>query len=398
MKTSKRLSSLTGYAFAEIDNKVKDLRSEGISPIDFGVGDPTEPTPEIVRKALSDGANRHASGGYPNYTGSDEYRTAIAHWTKKRFDLDLNPATEICASVGSKEAVFNFPEAIIDPDDFVIVPNPGYPPYARGTLFAEGRVHYANLLPENNFLPDLGSIPADVCKKAKLMWINYPNNPTGVTAPASFFEEIIAFGKENDILIASDEAYSENYYGKNRPRSILEFTKTGVVAFNSLSKRSCMTGYRVGWVSGDREVVAAFKKLKTNIDSGTPTFIQDAAVAALSDEVHVLELRNLYRKKRDIMVDAFGKAGLARCCPDATLYIWQKIPNGFTSVDFAGKLLDPQIAIVTTPGSWIGENTPEGNPGEGFIRLALVPSVEECELAAKRIEKFLSGTCTTCQK
>jgi len=203
MKTSKRLSSLTGYAFAEIDNKVKDLRSEGISPIDFGVGDPTEPTPEIVRKALSDGANRHASGGYPNYTGSDEYRTAIAHWTKKRFDLDLNPATEICASVGSKEAVFNFPEAIIDPDDFVIVPNPGYPPYARGTLFAEGRVHYANLLPENNFLPDLGSIPADVCKKAKLMWINYPNNPTGVTAPASFFEEIIAFGKENDMLIAS---------------------------------------------------------------------------------------------------------------------------------------------------------------------------------------------------
>ena len=197
------------------------------------------------------------------------------------------------------------------------------------------------------------------------------------------------FGRKHDILIASDEAYTENYYGE-APHSMLEVAKEGVIVFQSLSKRSCMTGYRVGWVAGDRDAIAAFKKLKTNIDSGTPTFIQDAAIAALSDEQHVAKLRELYRKKRDLICDAFVAAGLPECRPEATLYIWQQVPKGMTSVEFAKQLLDPAIAVVATPGNWISEATPSGNPGEGFVRLALVPTIEECEQAAERIRSRLS--------
>ncbi|MFA4874517.1 MAG: aminotransferase class I/II-fold pyridoxal phosphate-dependent enzyme [bacterium] len=385
---SKRLSSLTGYAFAEIDKKVADLRASGAKVIDFGVGDPTEPAPEIVRSAIKKYVDVRASSGYPSYVGSKEYRGAIAAWTEKRFGVKLDPETEISASIGSKEAVFNFHEAIVDPGDVVIVPNPGYPPYTRGTRFAEGQVHYVNLHEERGFLPDLDSIPADIRRRARLMWVNYPNNPTGAVAPLAFLKEVVEFGRKNDIVIASDEAYTENYYGE-APHSMLEVAKDGVIAFQSLSKRSCMTGYRVGWVAGGSEIVSAFKKLKTNIDSGTPTFIQDAAAAALSDESHVENLRQLYRQKRDLIVDAFVAAGLPECRPAATLYIWQRVPEGITSVAFAEKLLDPSIAIVATPGNWISEPTPDGNPGEGFVRLALVPSIEECAMAAERIRAHL---------
>jgi LL-diaminopimelate aminotransferase len=385
---SKRLASLTGYAFAEIDAKVASLRAGGAQVIDFGVGDPTEPTPAVVREAVKRGVDARASSGYPSYVGSREYREAIACWTNARFRVSLDPEIEICASIGAKEAVFHFAEAVVDPGDVVLVPNPGYPPYSRGTRFAEGEVFYLNLSPARGFLPDLASVPKEILRRAKLLWINYPNNPTGAVAPRSFFEEAVAFGRKHNIIVASDEAYTENYYGKPPP-SILEFAREGVVAFQSLSKRSCMTGYRVGWVAGDREVIAAFRKLKTNIDSGTPTFIQDAAVAALSDESHVEALRALYRKKRDLVVDAFVAAGLPECRPEATLYLWQRVPEGMTSVDFATALLDPAIAIVATPGSWISEPTPEANPGEGYVRLALVPTVRECEEAARRIRTAL---------
>ncbi|MFH1830696.1 MAG: aminotransferase class I/II-fold pyridoxal phosphate-dependent enzyme [Pseudomonadota bacterium] len=388
IEVSKRLAGLTGYAFAEVDRKVFELKAEGVEIFDFGVGDPTEPTAEVVREAIKRAVDEHASSGYPSYIGSKRYREAIASWMRGRFDVSLDPDSEICASVGSKEAVFNFPEAFVNPGDIVIAPNPGYPPYTRGTLFAEGSMHYYNLLSENGFLPDLDSIPSDVLARAKIIWINYPNNPTGAVASKDIFKKVALFGKQHKIIVASDEAYTENYY-EQKPHSILEFTREGVVAFQSLSKRSCMTGYRVGWVAGDAEIVGAFKKLKTNIDSGTPTFIQDAAAAALSDETHVEKLRELYRKKRDIIVDAFVKAGLAECRSLATLYIWQRIPKGMTSVEFAQILLDPQIAMVTTPGNWISEDTPQGNPGEGYVRLALVPSVEDCKKAGERIIKHL---------
>ncbi|MBN1283096.1 MAG: aminotransferase class I/II-fold pyridoxal phosphate-dependent enzyme [Proteobacteria bacterium] len=384
IEVSRRLGSLTGYPFAEIDARVAGLRGQGVDVIDFGVGDPTEPTPEVVRRAIKESVDRHAAGGYPSYVGAPEFREAIAAWTRRRFGVELDPATEISASIGSKEAVFNFPEAFVNPGDLVIAPNPGYPPYARGTRFAEGEVHRVNLLAENAFLPDLDSIPKDVARRARIMWVNYPNNPTGAVCGIDFLKRCVEFGRENGIIIASDEAYTENYYGA-APHCMLEAGREGVVVFQSLSKRSCMTGYRVGWVAGDRQIVSAFKKLKTNIDSGTPTFIQDAAIAALSDEGHVEDLRALYREKRDIMVDSFVRAGLAECRPDATLYIWQRIPEGISSVEFAKALLDPAIAVVATPGNWISEETPEGNPGEGYVRLALVPTVEQCQKAADRI-------------
>ncbi len=388
VRTSKRLSSIGGYAFAEIGKKVEELKKRGINPINFGVGDPTEPTPEIVRRAIKNAVDLRAESGYPSYIGSLEYRRAIADWTCRRFGIKLDVEAEICASIGSKEAVFNFPEAFIDPGDVVLVPNPGYPPYSRGTLFSEGEVYYMNLLPERGFLPDLDSIPEDICRRAKIMWINYPNNPTGAIAPRKFFEKAVAFGQRHGIIIASDEAYSENYYD-DPPASMLEFSRDGVVVFQSLSKRSCMTGYRVGWVAGDSEIVGAFKKLKTNVDSGTPTFIQDAAIAALSDEKHVEDLRVLYRKKRDAIAGAFVDAGLADCRPDATLHMWQRVPEGFTSVEFAERLLDPKIAIVVTPGAWVSDEAHGANPGEGFVRLSLVPSIEECHEVAQRIRKYL---------
>ncbi len=388
IEVSRRLAGLTGYAFAEVDRKVGELREQGVEIIDFGVGDPSEPTPKIVRDALKRAVDEHASGGYPSYIGSSAYRESIARWMKARFGVSLDPETEICASVGSKEAIFNFPEAFVNPGDVVIAPNPGYPPYTRGTLFAEGTMHYYALRPEKDFLPDLGTIPADVLGRAKIMWINYPNNPTGALAPKGFLEEVWQFCRKHDILLASDEAYTENYYAE-RPHSALEVARDGVVAFQSLSKRSCMTGYRVGWVAGDSRIIGSFKKLKTNIDSGTPTFVQDAASAALSDESHVESLRDLYREKRDIVVDGFMRAGLSECRPKATLYIWQRVPEGVTSVEFAEMLLDPEIAVVATPGNWISEEMPDGNPGEGFVRLALVPSVEECRTAAERIARRL---------
>lgn len=385
---SKRLGSLTGYAFAEIDRKVAELRAQGISVIDFGVGDPTEPTPEIVRDAVKRAVDEHAQGGYPSYIGAKRYREAISTWMRRRFDVNLDPETEICASVGSKEAVFNFPEAFVNPGELVIAPNPGYPPYTRGTQFAEGSMYFYNLEAKKAFLPDFGSIPSDVLARARILWINYPNNPTGAMAPIEFFEEAARFCRKHDIILASDEAYTENYY-EDVPHSVLEYAKEGVIAFQSLSKRSCMTGYRVGWVAGDERIITAFKKLKTNIDSGTPTFIQDAAIAALSDETHVQHLRDLYHQKRDIMVEAFVAAGLSECRPSATLYIWQRVPEGMSSVAFAEALLDPGIAVVATPGNWISQETAEGNPGEGYVRLALVPTVEECKSAAQGIVSHL---------
>ena len=388
IQTSKRLNALSSYAFADIQNKVAALKAQGLSPVDFGIGDPSEPTPSLVRAALKEAVDVHQSSGYPSYIGAAAYREAVAAYSKRRFGVELNVDREICATIGSKEAIFNFPEAFVDPGDIVLVPNPGYPPFARGTQFAEGEVHYLNLLPENNFLPDLAAIPAEICQRAKILWINYPNNPTGAIAPREFFAEAIEFGKKHNIIIVSDEAYVDNWYDE-KPASILEFSKEGVIACNSLSKRSCMTGYRVGWMAGDENIIAAFKKLKTNVDSGTPDFIQAAAIAALNDDAHVDELRVLYKKKRNIIADAFTQIGLADCRPDATLHFWQQIPADETALSFAEKLLDPKIMAVTTPGNWISDEINGINPGDNYVRLALVPTVEECEQVAEKIVEHL---------
>ncbi len=392
---SKRLQSIGAYAFAEVDKEVEKLKALGITPIDFGVGDPTVPTPEIVRKATQKGVVARKSSGYPSYIGALGFRQAIAQWMQKRFGVSMEPATEISSTIGSKEAVFNFPEGVVNPGDVVIIPTPGYPPYTRGTLFAEGVPYYVPLLPENNFLIDLKSIPDEICKQAKILWINYPNSPSGAVAPLSYLKEVVEFGQRNNIIIASDEAYSEIYF-KEPPHSILEVTKEGVIVFNSFSKRSAMTCYRVGWVAGDKRIIDIFKKVKTNVDSGTATFIQDGAVAALSDETHVEKMREEYRIKRDVLVEAFRRIRLTDCTPEATIYLWQKVPQGMTSVDFAKKLLSPEIAIVTTPGAWISDKTANGlNPGEGYVRLALVPSIKNTKEAAKRIIKLLPKALLT---
>lgn len=387
IEPSNRVKSIGSYAFADVDNEVAKLKKLGITPIDFGVGDPNDATPGLIRNYCKRALDKRMSSGYPSYIGCEEFRETIAKWTKERFNVVINPEKEIASTLGAKEGVFNFHEGIVNPGDVVIMPNPGYPPYERGTLFAEGTSFHYPLLKENNFLPDLEKIPDEIKKKAKLMWINYPNNPTGATITKEKLKEVIDFGKDNNIIIGSDECYTEIYYNE-KPTSILELTKEGVFAVQSLSKRSAMTCYRVGWLAGDENIIDIFKKVKTNIDSGTATFVQDAATAALLDEKHVEDFRTLYKKKRDILVDALKSIGLEDCTPEATLYIWQKAPNGTSSVDFAKKLLEKDIAIVTTPGSWISKEVNNINPGEGYVRFALVPSIADCKEAANKIKNL----------
>lgn len=387
VKPNSLIQGFGKYAFAEVDELVEKLKARGIEPVDFGVGDPQKATPEIIRNTCKEAIDNRKASGYPSYAGEKTYREEIAAWTKRRFGISLNSETEICASIGSKEAIFNFPNAFIEHGDYVLVPNPGYPPYERGTLFAQGNVYFMNLLPENNFLPDLNAIPKDVAQKAKIIWVNYPNNPTTALASKEFYKELIDFARENNIIVASDEPYTENYYAE-KPISILNVAREGVVVFQSLSKRSNMTCYRVGWVAGDEEIIAPFKKLKTSIDSGTPTFIQDAAIAALGDETHVEQLRREYQEKRELIVNAFENAGLERSEPQGTIYVWQRIPERMSSVEFAKILLKPEIALVVTPGEWISSEAGGTNPGENYIRLALVPTIEECKTAAERIGKI----------
>lgn len=381
---AERVKAIGSYAFADVDNLVEELKKKGIEPIDFGVGDPTTPTPALVRSACKEGVETRRSSGYPSYIGEPEFREAVAAWTKKRFGVELNPDTQIMSTIGSKEAIFHFPEAFINPGDYALALNPGYPAWSRGTHFAGGRTYYLNLLPQNSFLPDLESVPDEVLARTKIVWINYPNNPTTAFPTEEFYNEVLEFGEKKNIIIASDEAYTENYYDEP-PISILQLKKDGVVVFQSLSKRSNMTCYRIGWMAGDRRIIEAFKKVKPNIDSGTATFIQDAAIAALRDETHVEELRKEYRTKRDLIVDAFSRAGLPRCAPRGTIYIWQRVPDGYTSLSFAKKLLEPEVGVVTTPGSWISQEAHGVNPGEGYIRLALVPPMKKIEEAAERI-------------
>ncbi len=391
MHIAERIRTLGAYAFAEVDRRVDRLKAKGIDPIDFGVGDPTDPAPVVARNACREAVETRARAGYPPYIGTADFREAAAAWMQGRFGVALDPEHEVSSTAGSKEAVFHLPLAFLDPGDTALVPTPGYPPYQRGTRFAGGNVHFLPLVPENGFLPDLDAVPGAVLEKARVLWINYPNSPTGRVAPPSFFERALKLCREHDILLASDEAYSETYFTEP-PRSVLEFGREGVLAVFSLSKRSAMTTYRIGWVCGDGDAVAAFRKVKTNLDSGTPTFIQDAAVAALSDETHVEAMRESYRQKRDILAEAFRDAGFPESLPEATLYIWQRLPDGMDAVDFCKELLDPEVAVVATPGPWISDAASDGsNPGEGFARFALVPPIERVEEAAARIRKRFGG-------
>ncbi len=389
VRPSRRVASLPGYAFDEVGKRVDALRSRGIEPIDFGVGDPTVPTPALVRDRLKTAVDERATSGYPAYQGDPAYRAAAAGWMERRFGVALDPDREVCATIGSKEAVFHVHEGLLDPGDTILVPSPGYPPYKRGARFAEAEPWFYPLRRENGFLPDLDAIPDDVAARARAIWVCYPNSPSGAVADRAFYDGLRERARRHGWIVLSDEAYSEIYFTDDPPPSALESGKDGVLAFFSLSKRSAMTGWRIGWVAGDPELVSIFRKVKTNVDSGTPTFIQDAAVAALSDETHVASFRAEYREKRDVLVQALVAAGLPDATPDATLYVWQPAPEGTSGVDLATRLLEPDVAAVTTPGEWISDPLADGtNPGAGHVRFALVPSLDDTRRAADRIARL----------
>jgi LL-diaminopimelate aminotransferase len=385
---SSRIASLGGYAFAEVDRLVDGLKADGVHVLDFGVGDPRAPTPEFVRRTAQGAVDAHATSGYPSYVGSPTFRGACAKYLQRRFGVAVDPDTQVASTIGSKEAVFHAPFAFADPGDVVVAPDPGYPPFTRGALFAGADTFRYPVHAGNGFLPDLGAIPEDVLTRTRMIWVNYPNSPTGAVAPLSFFEEAAAFCRERGILLCSDEAYCDIWYGDTPPPSALQTGLDNVLAFFSLSKRSAMTGWRVGFVAGDAQAVAQFRKLKTNIDSGVPDFVQDAAAAALADDDHVAAMRADYAHKRELICAAFEELGLPDCRPASTIFVWQRAPEGMTSVDFAKRLLDPDVAIVVTPGTWISSGDGADDPGEGFVRLALVPRVEECEEAARRLGRL----------
>ena len=386
---SEKLNKLGNYAFDEVNKIVAKLKNEGIKPIDFGVGDPSSPTPEFVRDAVKAAIDIYTNTGYPSYIGQLKYRQIISKWMNERFGITVDPDTEVCSTIGSKEAVFNLPQAFINTDDIVILPNPGYPPMKNGTIFAGGIPYFVSLKEENNFLLDYKSIPEDIAEKAKIIWINYPNSPTGVCAKKEYYQGLIDWAQKYDIIIAADEGCYIDIYFDKKPISILELSKKGIITFYSMSKRNNMTGYRVGWVAGDKDIIERFKKLKTNIDSGTPDFIQAGAIAALNDEAHAKLMRNEYEEKRNIMLEAFKEASWPTCKSEATFYLWLKTPFSMNSLDFAKELLLKELAIVVTPGAWISDLDKDGfNPGDNYVRFALVPTLEEIKIAAERIKKF----------
>jgi LL-diaminopimelate aminotransferase len=383
------LKELPRYPFVELRGKKAALRQRGIDVIDFSIGDPVAPTPEFVLEAARDAMKEFQSSGYPENSGLADFKKAIAGWFMRRFGVELQADREVFPSLGAKEAVFSFPGTILGGG--VIVPTPGYPPYFSGTRASGKRVHLVPLKPENQFLPDLSAIPLDVAKDAKIFWINYPNNPTTVLAPEKFYRELIEFCRAHDIIIASDECYSE-MYDKRVPQSILQYAREGIIVFQSLSKRSNMTGWRVGFMAGDPEIIKTFLSAKENMDSGCCNFIQKAAAAALGDEAHVAAMRKDYAEKRCIMKEALGAIGLREGYAEGTFYIWQPVPEGMKSLDFASRLLEEDCALVVTPGPALSHMLADGtNPGEGFVRFALVPAVEQTKRAAERLVKALKG-------
>jgi LL-diaminopimelate aminotransferase len=384
---SLRLRELPGYAFAAMDERANELRAKGIDVNDFGVGDPTVPTPGPIRRACREGVERWADAGYPAYAGAPFFRRAAADWLGRRFGVDVDPDREITATIGSKEAVFHLPAALVDPGDVVLVPSPGYPPYASGALFAGAVAVPYGLFRERGYLPDLESVPGEVLRRARLLWINYPNSPTGACASRADLERLAAFARRHDLVLAADEAYVDLWFGEPAP-SLLEVARERVVCFFSLSKRSAMTGYRVGFAAGDREIVSALRRLKTNLDSGVPTFVQSAAAEALADEDHVEAMRDEYRRKRDVLCGALEGLGLPPCRPAGTIYVWQPLPAGLDDRALALRLLQPDVACVATPGSLIASPLADGrHPGAGHLRFALVPREDLVPEAAARLRK-----------
>lgn len=382
---AERVKNLPPYLFAAIDKMKAEARERGVDLIDLSIGDPDIPTlPDIVeslKKAVENPVNHR----YPSYDGMPTYKKAVAEWYKRRFNVGLDPFEEVLSLIGSKEGIGHIPLAFVNPGDIVLVPSPGYPVYHIGTLFAGGESYIMPLYEQNGFLPDLSMIPEEVYRKAKLMFINYPNNPTSAIAGRGFFERVVEIARTYNIIVCHDAAYSEIYYDDQKPMSFLEVdgAKDVGIEFHSLSKTYNMTGWRIGFAVGNRDVISGLGKIKTNLDSGVFQAIQEAGITALNMGDDKLKfIRDTYQERRDVLYEGLKGLGLSVIKPQATFYLWAKVPEGYDSSGFVVHLLE-RAGIMITPGVGFG------SPGEGYVRFALTVGVDRIREAIERIRKVI---------
>lgn len=384
IQMSERLAKLPPYLFAEIDRQKREARAKGMDIVDLGVGDPDIPTPAFIIEELYRASKDPANHRYALDAGMPEFRKAIVEWYQKRFNVTLNPETEILPLIGSKEGIAHMPLTVVNPGDTVLIPDPGYPPYRSGTLFAEGTPYLMPLREQNDFLPDLKAIEDSALRRAKIMFLNYPNNPTAACAPRGFYEEAICFAEKYGIAICHDAAYSEIAYDGYRPMSFLEVkgAKDLGIEFHSLSKTYNMTGWRIGFAAGNAELIRLLAKVKSNIDSGIFQAIQYAGIKALREGEKELQKNILiYQERRDLFVKGLNELGWNIKPPKASFYIWAPVPAGYTSAEFCMKMLK-ESGLVITPGNGFGPN------GEGYFRVAITVPKERIQKAIECIKKL----------
>lgn len=379
---AKRIDAIPPYLFAEIDRKREEAVARGVDVIDLGIGDPDRPTPDHVVDRLCREAKNPAWHRYPSYVGAPDFRKAAAAWLGRRFGVEVDPRGEVMTLIGSKEGIAHIVWAYVDPGDVALIPDPGYPVYKTHTLLAGGKPHLMPLRPENGFLPDLDAIPADVASRAKILFLNYPNNPTAAVADLAFFEKAVAFCRRHGILLCHDAAYTEVTYDGYVAPSILQVpgAKDVAVEFHSLSKPFNMTGWRLGFAAGNRDAVGGLGIIKTNTDSGQFTAIQYAGISALEETPPEFGRRmiEIYTRRRDLVVAALGKIGIAVEKPKGAFYVWAPVPPGYTSAGFTAALLE-KAGVIVAPGNGYGEN------GEGFFRISLTTPDDRLEEAVARI-------------
>src|SRR3990170_1317059 len=380
MRLSRRIEKLPPYLFTAITRAIAEKRAQGVDVVTFAIGAPDIPTPRHILDSLHAAAEDPANHRYPESDGLPELRRAIAGWYKRRFGLAFDADKEVQPLLGSKEGISNVALCLVDPGDVVLIPSPGYPPYTTGTIFAGGEPYYLPLTEENDFLPDLSAVPDDVARRARVLWLNYPNNPTAAVAPLEFFEEAVRFAKRYDIAVCHDGPYSEVAYDGYRPVSFLqaEGARDVGIEFHSLSKSYNMTGWRIAMAVGNPTLIDALMRVKSNLDSGIPQAIQRMAIAALDGPQDAIEEHNrAYQRRRDRLVVALQRLGLRVTPPRASLYVWARIPDGASSVGFATRLLD-EAGVVVTPGVGYGPG------GEGDVRLSLTPPHQRLEEGVRR--------------
>ena len=382
MEFAKRLDTVPPYLFVEISRKIAAKKAEGIEVISFGIGDPDIPTPTKVVDELRRTSLDVPNHRYPETDGLPEFRKAVADWYKSRFDIAVDSNKEVLPLIGAKEGIGHASLCFINPGDIALVPDPGYPVYSVGTWFAGGECHWMPLIEENGWLPDLSSIPADVAKRSKVMWLNYPNNPTGAVADVGYFKEVIEFAKAHDIAVMHDACYTEVAYDGYKPLSFLEIPGAMEVGleFHSLSKSYNMTGWRVGMAVGNADMIEALMVVKSNLDSGIPNAVQYMGIEAMNITDEEIDQRNaVYQSRRDRVVQTLNKIGLEVEPPKASLYVWVRVPNGYTSAEFAELLLEERDVVVTAGNGY-------GPSGEGYVRLSLTISESDLNEGLRRIE------------